>query len=366
MDIKFLVTTRSEAVTHLQNLGYQVIMIDGTVPNWEQKPGDLHYDHHKVNGAKIQLDEIPLSQFVGHDQESILSGNECYITTMVDADACVAAAAIILAEEGYYPVPNFEKLQAIAYDCDHLGVPEKLEHLADFAAKAVAAMKENGNKFVEILNLPQDRRSWTIEEKELFTSRCFEACTLQLVQACLGKVPFPGEQGEADTYFAKQDLLLQDLIKEERVSLISNCLVFNAVGLEGIYQDPRTWIKAAKHFYGDLDRLSPITLTCRQIVIEGEVKGNSYTLGNVPLHEELDYLDYNKLGVYEALSKLEAEKLQPVLINVNTEDFVDLLDIEISPPKWGGRATVGGSDWKIPSALSSIEVVNVILDLLDN
>ncbi|MBD2311095.1 hypothetical protein H6G20_05275 [Desertifilum sp. FACHB-1129] len=31
---------------------HQIIMVDGTVPDWVAKPGDLHWDHHP-GGADI-------------------------------------------------------------------------------------------------------------------------------------------------------------------------------------------------------------------------------------------------------------------------------------------------------------------------
>ncbi len=52
----YLVTTNADRLPS----DHQIIMVDGTVPDWEAKPGDLHWDHHRPGGADVQMDEIPL------------------------------------------------------------------------------------------------------------------------------------------------------------------------------------------------------------------------------------------------------------------------------------------------------------------
>lgn len=78
--MKYLATTKPTAIDQ------PVIMVDGTVPDWTFKPEDRHFDHHRSGGAKVQIDEIPTS-VAGE-----LQGNEVFVTTQVDADACAAAA----------------------------------------------------------------------------------------------------------------------------------------------------------------------------------------------------------------------------------------------------------------------------------
>jgi hypothetical protein len=104
--MKYLATTKPITVEQ------PIIMVDGTVPGWTFRPEDRHFDHHQPGGGPIQLDEIPVSV------ASSLQGNEIFVTTQVDADACVAAAwcqvGHLLSEE------EKRKLRAIAFDCDHL------------------------------------------------------------------------------------------------------------------------------------------------------------------------------------------------------------------------------------------------------
>jgi hypothetical protein len=115
--LQFLVTTHVEDIP--QNT--QVIMIDGTVPGWQINPGDRHYDHHRPNGPDIQIDDIP-DEFFGLEEDAV------FTTTMLDADACAAAAWIILLTKNTYEGLDADlldraktNLRAIAYDCDHLG-----------------------------------------------------------------------------------------------------------------------------------------------------------------------------------------------------------------------------------------------------
>ena len=37
---------------------HQIIIVDGTVPHWKPKPGNLYWDHHRLGGADVQMDEI--------------------------------------------------------------------------------------------------------------------------------------------------------------------------------------------------------------------------------------------------------------------------------------------------------------------
>lgn len=110
--MKYLVTTKPIASDQ------PIIMVDGTVHGWTFKPGDRHFDHHKSGGAKVQIDEIPASV------ASSLQGSEIFVTTQVDADACVAAAWCQVGDR--ITEEQKRKLRAIAWDCDHLSVPDEL------------------------------------------------------------------------------------------------------------------------------------------------------------------------------------------------------------------------------------------------
>lgn len=328
--IEFLVTTRLE---RLQQVTTPIIMVDGTVPGWKARSGDVHYDHHRPGGAEIQIDEIPLGYPIPE--------NSTLVTTMIDADACVAAAYLLLEKEGVIVnKDSSRRLKAIAYDCDHLAVPEFLADLGSFAAQAVAALKESSNSLVTELELPADRKQWSIEDKELFSSKAFQAGTQWLMDAVEGKLHWPGECGEANNYWKQVQLNTQRIINEQRITLYRNCLLFDAKGMGGEYIDPRCWLKAAKLL--GIEPANPITLIQREVIVESEFKGFSYTLGVIPLHFGTKMVDYTET-VFKDLSALEKKK------NPNADE-------------WGGRKTVGGSGWNTPSNLTPTEIIDCVLD----
>jgi hypothetical protein len=361
--VTYLVTTRLE-VLEKASAGCQVFMVDGTVPGWKPGQEDYHFDHHRQGGADIQIDEMPTfnpnsnESFLWHkaidftDQPSL---EQIIVTTQLDADACVAAAWLQLTKKDLFSDEigiatahqrkdqMIAKLRAIAYDCDHLGVPNSLSQYADFAAQCVAAMKSDSDKLVEELGLSKDRKTWTIEQKESYASLAFQRGTEALIAACKGERKFPGECGEAKEYWEKVEANTQLLLDENRVTFYRDTLLINYKGLQGQYIDPRCAIKAynwLKENHGH-DCATPITLAQREVFIDNEFKGFSYTIGCIPLHPKLADLDYTQ-GTFEALTVAE-RKINP------------------SADGWGGRKTVGGSGWNTPSQLTPEQVIDIVL-----
>ena len=326
MPMKYIVTTRSSVISKLD---WSIAMVDGTVPGWDNwHPRDKHYDHHRPHGADIQIAEM--------EEAPVLKGNWCIVTTQVDADACVAACWLQINPEEREA--NRERLEAIAYDCDHLGVPKRLSHLGDFATFAVGAMKSTSSEIVTELGLPTDRKGWSIEQKETYASEAFRRGTQWLIDACRGDRPWPGESGESSQYWRSVEENIEMIIDQGRVSLYRDCLLFDAKGVNR-YIDPRCWLRASNRL--GINPLLPITLTQREVYTDNCFRGYSYTIGCVPLHPELDKLDFTK-GVFASLT--EAEKMR----NPNADG-------------WGGRRTVGGSGWNTPSNLLPQEVIDIVL-----
>lgn len=325
--INYLVTTRKEIVDKISG---PIIMVDGTVPGWKARPIDVHYDHHRPGGKEIQIDEIPGGLIKIPDDCTI-------VTTMVDADACVAAAWVLL---GKTPdKESIRKLRAIAYDCDHLAVPECLADLGKFAAEAVATLKQTSNELVDTLGLPADRKIWSIEQKEVFNSKAFMIGTEWLCDAVKGVRPWPGECGEAEEYWEGVRKNTQMIINEGRISVYRGCLLFDGKGLAGTYIDPRCWLKAAKSL--GIEPANATTLTQREVFIDGVNKGFSYTLGVVPLHPGVKNIDYT-IDIFKVLSTMEKT------LNPKGGD-------------WGGRKTVGGSAWNVPSLLSPQQIIDCVV-----
>lgn len=324
----YLVTTRKEVIPPDRT----IVMVDGTVPGWKSKPDDFHYDHHRPNGEAIQIEEMDNAPYL-----IWVEGNPIIVTTQVDADACVAACWLQLSFANREV--NYRRLAAIAYDCDHLTVPSELSDLADFAAQAVAALKSESNAIVADLGLSSDRKTWTVEDKERYASEVFKRGTEWLIAACFDKRNWPGEAGEAKSYWQQVESNTQMIVAENRVSVYRDCLLFDGKGLQK-YIDPRCWLKSAQQM--GLNISTAITLVQREVIVENEFKGYSYTIGCVPLHPSLNELDYTK-GVFEALTTKERE-LKP------------------DADGWGGRKTVGGSGWNTPSQLTPEQIIDVVLE----
>jgi hypothetical protein len=334
----FLVTTDKNRIPTDQ----QIIMVDGTVPGWEPKEGDLHYDHHRPGGEPVQLSEIY--------EIPKISDNAVFITTQVDADACVAAAYILLCQTPpLIGIDVYDRFYAIAHDCDHLHVPSQVSELSEFAAKAVAALKEEGDKLATELGLPSNRKDWSEEQKIQHVSACFEHGTLWLVEAAKGNRPYPGESGEADEYFRKLEALRPKVY--ENCYLYRGVAVFDSRTLDEGYIDPRLMTDWAR-----LNSSCPVTLTVRDgtrqpnasLVSEYEGDLYSYTLGSIPLHPEGSpkYSDrdiWTKLAKYEDLCR-------------------STFGLPNSETKWGGRNEVGGSSWRDPMIMSPGQVLDVVLE----
>lgn len=324
--MKYLATTKPIPVKE------PVIMVDGTVPGWQLKATDQHFDHHRPGGAKVQLIEIPATV------AQQLTGNEIFVTTQVDADACVAAAWCQLGDKIDYTVKR--KLEAIAWDCDHLMVPPHLEDLAEFATQAVAALKIESDKIPEKLGLPLQRSQWSEEHRRTYASEAFRQGSEWLIDASLGKRLFPGEAGEAANYWQQVEANRDLLVEQKCISYISTSIgLFPVCDTRRLnrYIDPRSFLQALT----DINRLLPVTLSARNFKTG---TGTTYTLGCIPTHPRVNQFDYTE-SVFKKLT--EAEKAK----NPNTEG-------------WGGRATVGGSGWNTFSSLTPEEVVEIVCDCL--
>lgn len=321
--MKYLVTTKPIFVEE------PVIMVDGTVPDWQFKSEDKHFDHHRPGGAKVQIAEIPKSL------SENLTGNEVFVTTQVDADACVAAAWCQVGKK--IDEETKRKLEAIAWDCDHLTVPPELKDLAKFAAEAVATLKLVSAKIPEKLSLPKHRSQWSEDQRIAYASEAFRLGSEWLINACLTQCLFPGENNEAAEYWQQVEANRDLLIQQQRIVYLTTPMgLFPVCDTRGMncYVDPRSFLQALTN----VDNILPMTLTARTFK---DGKGTTYTLGCISTHPQAEQFDYT-LCVFQNLT--EAEKAK----NPEAE-------------AWGGRSTVGGSGWNTPSLLTKEEVVAIAL-----
>lgn len=300
------------------------IQVDGTVPGFSPATTSWRFDHHRDGGAEVQIHELPTGEWDSWIEETIGDYPCAMVTTQVDADACVAAAYLQLSSA--VAKANYEKLEAIAYDCDHLAVPPRLAHFAEFAARNVAALKQMSFELAVTMGLPTNRKDWTSEQKLTYASACFEQGTQALIDACNGVAPFPSESAYADKYWEQ---VLLDLAEITHVTIKNGYAVFDMRGITR-YIDPRVPLKVLTKRYGLPEK--PVTITVREKP-DGTA---SYTLGVVPLHPGLKDVDLNK--VYPQLTALEPKGNDP----------------------WGGRKTVGGSGWNTGSILSVEDIISIL------
>lgn len=338
-----------------------IAMIDGTVPGWTPRDEDLHYDHHKPGGGKVQIDELPNPPANGnilqlkdsmdatHPTRDSYWGTSpwCIATTLCDADACVAAAWLQLEAKDLTP-ETVRRLRAIALDCDYLCIPpsEPEQDLAEFASKAVAALKESSKSLPAELGLPDDRKTWTEEQQVQYASEAFKRGTEWLIAAVKGERPYPGESGEADAYFEAMQKDIDALRQLKAVRLINGAAYLDMRSLNK-YIDPRCLTQIAKEMGAD----KPITLTSRSMNVHiGEdltVPGCQYTLGSLTYHAAAPNLDLTK--IFPELAKLEADRR-------------DYIGFRPAKTTWGGRAAVGGSGFNDASLLSPEEVIRFVLE----
>lgn len=354
--IEYLVTTNKDLLP-----SGPIAMIDGTVPHWQPRANDFHFDHHRPGGDLVQLTEIPDNCRIPDDTT--------IVTTQVDADACAAAAWLQILKMQLDSAQEYEVQQnliAIAYDCDHLGLPAepKWDPWRDFAKNAVAALKENGNQVIKKLGLDPDRSKWDEPDKVEFASHCFREGTEALISAALGNAAWPGQNGEADAYWARVETMRPyvDLCSK----LIDNCAVLDQRSLNK-YCDPRLLVEWARSQPGH----SNVTLTVRDRLLvllhteeeltllpkewqdsdnseyayKIEIPACSYTLGSVPLHP-YGSPKFSDRNVWQKLANAERAKRLQYGYPMPSSD-------------WGGRNEVGGSSWNDACILTPEEVIKI-------
>lgn len=331
--INYIVTTNKSDLPD----SHVIVMLDGTVPGWtSDRWYDLHIDHHKPGGAKTQIEEIT-TEHKNYFQELLSVDRDISIvTTQLDADACVAAAYIQL---GQINLGTYRKLQAIAYECDHLGVPNDLRDLADFAFKVVATFKvdEYRNQIpIEMRLDPKNSKNWTAEQKLAVANESFKRSTQWLIDAAESKRPYPGESGEADQYAEKLKQDAQMLVAENRVFMSDKVLMGNGTGLG--YVDPRSFILAWQMKFNNTN---PV---------------NEWSKAN------LTYRDHKNGGIQYTIASRKIDLTSGIFHRLTGAELYAAYGTSPAPnvDGWGGRADVGGSGWNTPSLLDPFDVAYIL------
>lgn len=338
--VQYLVTT--EAARLPQGDRGQIWMVDGTVPGWQASPGDRLWDHHRPGGAPIQIEEMPLPTGPRSllAEESDGQRQPYLVTTLLDADACTAAAWVQL-ERSHLENPSVvRRLRALAWDCDHLRVPPELADLADWALGAGEVLQTHKTVVAKRLHLPADPQNWTPGDRIRCASIGFQDFTEWLMAAARGDRSWPGDGAMGDRVRQTMEQMADQLIAQQRVWFIETDGGAIAV-CNGRSWGDDGWVNP-RAFYRALARLTPpAPLRAATISMRDRADGTlGYTIGSIPLHPDQAALDYTQ-GTFEALTAAERRKLP-----------------DADP--WGGRKTVGGSPWNMPSHLTPEEVAAAI------
>jgi len=345
----------------------QIIMLDGTVPGWVPKPGDIHYDHHRPGGPPIQMYDLDFGEIV----KTGITSDAVFVSTLLDADAVCATVAVLLASDIFFepplrPSPDeyLPELEAISWDCDHLFVPStesffvydvKLREFETFAQKVVMAQKQSSASIAEQLGLPNKRSDWTPEQKREFYAIAYESAVNAIIEAIKGDRPWPGERGEADAYIANMNR--QYPVVAANCQWYRGCAIFDQRVLGGEYVDPRLlirWIRVQIETGFAPPKVRPFTLTVRDGSKQTNahlVSGHSgelfnYTLGSVSWIEPAT--QYSTWGVWEYLTNEE----NILRRNLGLPELVT---------HWGGRDAVGGSSWRDPMIMTPMTVIDNVL-----
>ncbi|GAB4355301.1 MAG: hypothetical protein Fur0042_24530 [Cyanophyceae cyanobacterium] len=338
--VQYLVTTEAARLPP-RDRG-QIWMVDGTVPGWQADPRDRHWDHHRPGGAPIQIEEMPLPTGPRSllDETAAPPRSPYLVTTLLDADACTAAAWVQLPRSRLDNPSVVRQLRALAWDCDHLRVPPDLADLADWALAAGEVLQTHKTVIAERLQLPRDRQDWTADDHVRSASVGFQEFTDWLIAAACDERPWPGDGTMGDHVRQTMEQIADQLIAQQRVWFITTDRGAIAI-CNGRSWGDDGWVNP-RAFYRALDHLTPpAPLRAATISIRDRADGTlGYTLGSIPLHPDQAALDYTQ-GTFEALTAAERRKIPHA-------------------DPWGGRKTVGGSPWNMPSHLTPEEVAAAI------
>lgn len=332
--VSYLVTTDLDRLPKDK----QIVMVDGTVPGFIPRPEDLHFDHHSPDGSDIQIADIPWYVVKEVKSDAVI------VTPMLDADAIVAALWVQIADKLETDIIRI--LWAIAWDCDHLGVPPELIDLEELASNVVATLKFESESLYEELGLTPTRKGWSSLDKERFASLAFERGVERLKASCDGSLRWPGTNGEAETYWKRVEENSMILEKQNRVFCYRGAVIADLRNIHLGQFDPRSVIQVIDR---KLKPRLPITLTQRDIFSknketgEMEFKGWSYVLGYNREHPLADSLNYVQ-RTFAALTEIEKQK------NPNLEE------------SWSGRRHVGGNGRNSASQLTPQEVLDIAIE----
>jgi hypothetical protein len=278
--------------------GFQYISVDGNVIG-----NDIMFDHHKPNGAPVQMDELP--------DEFLLSDKTVFCTLNVDEDAVIST--MILKNGGLSAFNGAQKdeLRHASLSCDQLIKPNALFYY----------LKDYG--FQLQMKYFHGKKELNDQEKASFYSKMVDFLEIYMKHRSPLKLD-PKFNGKFEGYLDKQRV---------RFFLIGFQLINKNCGFIDISQTGAV----SPHVMYELARQKSVEVILIKYSNKQNTNGSIFTIG----------IDPN--------SELDKEKIFPLFEELNALD-PNIDDIH----KWAGRAGVGGSPYKHGSGLTAGQIMNLL------
>lgn len=357
-------------------LDLPIVSIGEEIAYWEPKPGDYSINRHK-SGKSLHILEVPY--------ETRIPNNSVFTATKVDAEICATAAWLQLLSMEHEDI-DLERteelesikrrLEAISFDCAYLSLVKPGDYFSDryvFAKEAVITLERFNEDLASKLNLPQNKREWSVAQKSSYDSAVFAINAQWLVDAALDLRDWPGSNGEVtDVYWRKYE---QDGYTVDRISRMhDNVAIVDIRGDRPEYDnlDPRHlihWLKSQcdytychQNFWLTV-RDNPMKVVASDTTInlslrhEGEPLSRGelgfilpafhYKIANVPLHK-YGSPRFDEYKIWKKLNEVESQK------RYHTNTPMSLSNLH----PWIGNNDTGEC---AQSILTSEEVIGIIL-----
>jgi hypothetical protein len=350
-----------------------IVSIGEEIAYWEPESCDYLIDRQK-SGKSLYILEVPYV--------TRIPNNSVFVAAKLNAEVCATAAWLQLL--GMEPEElSLERtkelewikrcLEGISFDCAYLSLVKRADYCHVFARDAVITLERFNEDLASELQLPQNRREWSVAQKSSYDSVVFAKNTQWLVNAALKLCDWPGQNGEVtDVYWRKYE---QDTYTVDRISRMhDNVAIVDIRGDRPEYDDldPRHLIHLLKSRHDYTYRYQNFWLTVRDnpmrviasdtsndLILRHEAEPLSrgdmefvlaayhYEIASVPLHK-CGSPRFNEYGIWTKLNEVESKK------RYRTNAPMSLSNLHL----WTGNNNAGEC---VQSILTAEEVIGIIL-----
>ena len=283
---------------HNKKDGFQYISVDGNVIGH-----DLLFDHHKPDGAQVQMDELP-EKFELQDQT-------VFCTLNVDEDAVISTMILKNGGISAFSESAIKELRHASLSCDQLIKPNQLFYY----------LKDYG--FQLQMKYFHGKKELSDNEKASFYAKMVDFLEIYMKHKSPLKLD-PKFNGKFESYLDKQ-----------RMRFFS--IGFQDIQKKCAFIDVSRTGAVSPHIMYELAREKSIEVILIKYSDKKSTDGNIFTIG----------IDPN--------SKIDKNKIFPLFDELNNIDpNID------SSHQWAGRAGVGGSPYKRGSGLSISQVMSLL------